>query len=393
MKKTILKSLPLLTISLISFLAIILIGATQANAQLNFEAQVPIPGMEGVVPVGTKDGGQIQSTLLGEYVKNIYNYSFAVAGILAAIVLMGGGVMWLVSGGNQSSISKAKEFISGSLIGLGILFSAYILLRTINPALLEMRPISIDNISESALRINANEINCCQCILNNVKKKATTDGRKQVLTCEAIQGLTFDLCYEICKEQSRLYGADTFRPELKPNHSCNYAKTTQMEQMPLTQAEDSGDKICVQITYGDASSYETEFIDDPKWKWDPGIKEQTGDMSPELAQFLNCMRAKLPPYVGRISSISDSGQIGSLTNCEGDSWTDDDCVHTKDSCHYGGGLGTNKSYAVDFGDAQFETDFIKAAKICDKNPNVKKETNAEKNGSHIHISISKCPKQ
>lgn len=140
MKKTILKSSALLTLIFMFSLAIFLfLPINSSNAQMIFTPQVDIPGgVSGETPVGTKEG----ATLLGQYIKGIYDYSFAVGGILAAIVLMGGGVLWLVSGGNQSKVSKAKDIISGSLIGLGILFSGYLLFNTINPALLEMKPIT-----------------------------------------------------------------------------------------------------------------------------------------------------------------------------------------------------------------------------------------------------------
>ncbi len=376
MKKTILKSLPLITISLISFLAVILIGTAQANAQLNFEAQVPIPGMEGVVPVGTKTGGQIQSTLLGEYVKNIYNYSFAIAGILAAIVLMGGGVMWLVSGGNQSSISKAKETISGSLIGLGILFSAYILLRTINPALLEMRPISIDNIG--AVSSNENRLGCCECVFvfDKLLLPDTADS-----SCQSNIGINKESCEELCglEAKDKFKNLGTLLTTSQLYHTSKFVWDN-----TCSTASNGTSLICAPLSQDQAGSFPTIF-DSRGWVFDEEINKQISDMSPELAQFLNCMRASLPNGVGRISSISDSGQIGTLTNCEGLLYDMNDCVHSKNSCHYGGGLKSNKSYAVDLGDEENYSIFETIAKQCDSGAFVLDE------GDHTHINISKCP--
>src|SRR5665811_1012152 len=121
MKKIILKSSALLTLVFtLSLTLFLLLPIHKINAQMTFTPQVDIPGgVSGPTSVGTNG----QSTLLGEYIVGIYDYSFAIAGILAAIVLMGGGVLWLVSGGNQSKVSKAKDIIGGSLIGLGILFT------------------------------------------------------------------------------------------------------------------------------------------------------------------------------------------------------------------------------------------------------------------------------
>jgi len=384
MKKTILKSLPLITISLISFLAVILIGAAQVNAQLNFEAQVPIPGMEGTVPVGTKAGGVIQSTLLGEYVKNIYNYSFAVAGILAAVVLMGGGVMWLVSGGNQSSISKAKSIIGGSLIGLGILFSAYILLRTINPALLEMKPISIDNISEVPSKSNG--MNCCVCKIDvkNIVSWAhlTPD---QYHSCNSNIGLTEEECLASCEQWAR-------RVEIKQFFTKSDVAEYSFEVNKTCGSDDQAYQ-CVNLPENNEYLIYNSIFESEGWAFDTGIEDQIKYMSPELAQFLNCMRSNLPEGVGRISSISDSKVADPENNLEMEDCNQSDCptmlcAHMCQSCHYGGGIfGANESYAIDLGDEENYNLFLSAAKQCDGGAYVLKEDN------HIHISVSKCPKQ
>jgi len=83
---------------------------------------------------------------LSQYIVAIYNYGLSIAGILAAIVLMAGGVLWLVSGGDASKVTQAKELITGSIIGLVILASSYIILTQINPDLVKFKSISIGSI-------------------------------------------------------------------------------------------------------------------------------------------------------------------------------------------------------------------------------------------------------
>ncbi len=109
------------------------------------ELQIKLPINFGKVNCENNDDGGFACSIswIGDYVAYVYRYGLSVAGILAAIVMMAGGVMWLTSGGDSGQVSKAKSFISGSVIGLLILFSTYMILYQINPGLTELNPITI----------------------------------------------------------------------------------------------------------------------------------------------------------------------------------------------------------------------------------------------------------
>lgn len=51
-----------------------------------------------------------------------------VAGIIAFIFLLWGGLQWILSGGDKEGTEKARKRITAALIGLAIVFSAYALL-------------------------------------------------------------------------------------------------------------------------------------------------------------------------------------------------------------------------------------------------------------------------
>ncbi len=118
-------------------------------ASLQFTPEIPIPGtsggrgIEGTMNVGTEVDGVMTSDLLSKYIKAIYDYGLAVTGILAAIILMGAGLLWLTSGGNESKVTQAKDMIAGSLTGMILLFGAWMVLNTVNPELLKLRPIAL----------------------------------------------------------------------------------------------------------------------------------------------------------------------------------------------------------------------------------------------------------
>ncbi len=116
------------------------------------ELQIPIDTLTLSAPKCTpNDDGtyQCQIPWLSQYILAIYNYGLSIAGILAAIVLMAGGLLWLISGGDASKVTQAKELIVGSVTGLIILASSYIILVQINPDLVQLYPITIGTIKDS----------------------------------------------------------------------------------------------------------------------------------------------------------------------------------------------------------------------------------------------------
>ena len=84
---------------------------------------------------------------IGEYVRAIYKYAIGIVGILAAVVLMLGGIIWLTAGGNTERISNAKSWIGASLTGLILALCSYMILATINPRLVEFKPIEVATVT------------------------------------------------------------------------------------------------------------------------------------------------------------------------------------------------------------------------------------------------------
>ncbi|MFA6995329.1 MAG: pilin [Patescibacteria group bacterium] len=110
--------------------------------------QISIPGLNlttsSIQSELNADGSYTVSVpWIGQYIGGIYNYGVGIAGILAAIMLMAGGVLWLISAGDASKITQAKELITGSITGLIILTTSYLLLYTINPELTQFKPIDL----------------------------------------------------------------------------------------------------------------------------------------------------------------------------------------------------------------------------------------------------------
>ena len=84
-------------------------------------------------------GGLSEVTDPAQYISQLYQWSISVTGILAGIMIMIGGLLYLTAGGSPERVSNAKSYISNALIGLILALSSYFLLQTVNPALLNLR--------------------------------------------------------------------------------------------------------------------------------------------------------------------------------------------------------------------------------------------------------------
>lgn len=73
------------------------------------------------------------------FIIGIYVYLSGVAGILATVMIMYGGVKYVISMGNPSKMGDAKDTIFSAVVGLVLVLGAYVLLNLINPNLTSLR--------------------------------------------------------------------------------------------------------------------------------------------------------------------------------------------------------------------------------------------------------------
>lgn len=113
--------------------------------------QVSIPGMKRFSDATVNGSGANTSLTvnwIGEYIMGVYTYGIGVIGVLAVLAIAIGGVMWIMSFGNPSTVAVGKEWITGAIMGLVLALGSYILLNTINADLVRMRPIELSYIEE-----------------------------------------------------------------------------------------------------------------------------------------------------------------------------------------------------------------------------------------------------
>lgn len=88
-------------------------------------------------------GDCIEVDWLSKYIGAIYKYGVGLAAVLATIMIMVGGFLWLTSAGSPDRVGKAKEFITSALTGLFLALFSFIILYTVNPRLVDLDPLYV----------------------------------------------------------------------------------------------------------------------------------------------------------------------------------------------------------------------------------------------------------
>ncbi len=77
--------------------------------------------------------------LITDAFQKLYQYLISISGVVALVVLIVGGIIYLTSVGEPEKLNKAKKQILAALFGIVLLLSSYLILRTINPELVNIQ--------------------------------------------------------------------------------------------------------------------------------------------------------------------------------------------------------------------------------------------------------------
>ena len=94
--------------------------------------------------INTAAVGTSSAASLPKCVNKIYVWALGLSVILALLMLILGGYYVMTARGNAEQASKGKEFIASALVGVVLLFAAYLLLNQINPNLVKFDYVAND---------------------------------------------------------------------------------------------------------------------------------------------------------------------------------------------------------------------------------------------------------
>ena len=104
----------------------------------DIELNVPLIDLSTNEPI-TK----LAKTTLEQYIRTIYTFGLGLVSLFAVAIIIFGGIKYTVSAGNPSQIEDAKEWIKAALYGLLLLLGAVLILRTVNPKLINLKGIDV----------------------------------------------------------------------------------------------------------------------------------------------------------------------------------------------------------------------------------------------------------
>lgn len=93
-------------------------------------------------------GTDAAKTALPTCISQIYKWSLGIAVILALLMMVLGGYYIMTARGNAEQATKGKEFIESALIGVVLLFAAWLILNEINPDFVDFKLNSLDSLNQ-----------------------------------------------------------------------------------------------------------------------------------------------------------------------------------------------------------------------------------------------------
>jgi hypothetical protein len=84
-------------------------------------------------------GATNRMSMLPKCINQIYVWALGISGLLGVLMVIIGGYYKITAGGNAEQSTKGTEMIWAAIIGIALLFGAYLLLNTINPQLTSLQ--------------------------------------------------------------------------------------------------------------------------------------------------------------------------------------------------------------------------------------------------------------
>lgn len=110
---------------------------------------VRIPGFTGfTTPTKSPDGTVVSVNFLAEYINALYGWALAAGALVAVVMLMLGGLQYVLSRGKSKYIEKAKTRITNAITGLVLLLAAYEIAFLIDPATTILGSLDVQNVAE-----------------------------------------------------------------------------------------------------------------------------------------------------------------------------------------------------------------------------------------------------
>lgn len=114
---------------------------------------VKIPGLEFTDP--TQDGKYTKVSFLAQYVDALYKLLMVVCAVVAVVMIMIGGLQYILSRGNANGVKQAKERIKNAVVGMVLLMSAYSIAYLVDPSTTKFASLAIESVPKEELPVES----------------------------------------------------------------------------------------------------------------------------------------------------------------------------------------------------------------------------------------------
>ncbi|MFA5020742.1 MAG: pilin [Patescibacteria group bacterium] len=102
-----------------------LVAGVMTLGVLSLLAVPVIVGAAGDVPKIGDLTDTLGEATLTDLIKSILQVILGFLGVIAVLIILWGGFIWMTAAGDDDKVSKAKQMIYSGIIGLVIIFAAY----------------------------------------------------------------------------------------------------------------------------------------------------------------------------------------------------------------------------------------------------------------------------
>lgn len=146
-----------------------------------------------------------------QYIVQFYGFIIPASMLIATVLIMVGGVIWITSAGDQGRIAKAREFIINSIIGVVILLGSFITLAAVNPNLVNLTLPQFSPLSIPGACIISQKPNCRDFVTSKTCKTELKGTFHQGKACADISAQVEKKKEEVkeekrAEEQSKIIG-------------------------------------------------------------------------------------------------------------------------------------------------------------------------------------------
>lgn len=113
------------------------------------EPSIEVPGLYFTALPSVSEG-KVTIPFIAQYVAAFYRYLIGLSMVVAAVMLVYGGFLYVV-GSTTGSVQSSKEIIKNSLAGLILILCSFMLLNIVNPDAAKLKPLAVNVVTRDIM--------------------------------------------------------------------------------------------------------------------------------------------------------------------------------------------------------------------------------------------------